>query len=333
MVAGSNFNRNLGNISPVNGGENLNSLPYFTMYRAPYRWFGSYGSVVLNATVDADSARAGIRWAEVRSADGATGWFRQQDGTFAPADGLERWMGSIAQDRDGNIALGYSVTGSNLFPSVRYTSRMAGKRGGRDARRRGHLHCRDGSTGRQLVQPLGDYSSMSVDPTDDCTFWYTQEFCETTGSFDFNARICSFKSRVAAVAVATHPQLQASAMAAPVWPAPSPTAARTPADRLPPGAGILVTPAHQHCPTHRIPMRLVARITVWTLTVTDNGGLSRPETKSVTVTSGSTLVGSFSQQWQDLDCEGDRHEGQQFHPDGHLVREWRGELLLEHLHP
>jgi len=147
--------------------------------------------VVLNTTVDAGGERAGIRWAETRSADGDSGWFLQQDGTFAPADGLERWMGSIAQDGDGNIALGYSAAGADLLPSVRYTSRQGGDSAG--TLPGGEASCHEG-TGAQIgsANRWGDYSSMSVDPTDDCTFWYTQEYYETTGSFDFNTRICSF---------------------------------------------------------------------------------------------------------------------------------------------
>ncbi len=192
VVAGSNFDRNLGNVSPVNGGDSLGSLPFFTMYRAQYRWFGDNARVVLNTTVDAGGERAGIRWAETRSADGDSGWILQQDGTYAPADGVERWMGSIAQDQDGNIALGYSAASGSLFPSVRYTTRSAGDPPGTMAG--GEVSCHEG-TGAQIgsANRWGDYSSMSVDPTDDCTFWYTQEYYQTTGSFDFNTRICSFR--------------------------------------------------------------------------------------------------------------------------------------------
>ncbi|NNJ63959.1 MAG: hypothetical protein HKP16_00215, partial [Xanthomonadales bacterium] len=192
VAAGSNFDRFLGDVDQT-GGETLDSLVFFTMYRAQYRWFGNYASVVLNTTVDAGNERAGIRWAETRSANGATGWGLEQDGTYAPNDGLERWMGSIAQDQSGNIALGYSVTpGDNGFPSVRYTTRTAGDTAG--TMPGGEVSCHEG-TGAQIGSSgrWGDYSSMSVDPSDDCTFWYTQEYYETTGSFDFNTRICSFK--------------------------------------------------------------------------------------------------------------------------------------------
>ena len=197
VPAGSNFDRFLGNgfsdcISPVNGGEVLDCLAAFTMFRAQYRWFGSSASVVLNTTVDAGGDRAGVRWAQAQSANGQSGWSLQQDGTYAPADGRDRWMGSIAMDQDGNIALGYSAVSGSEFPSVRYTSRMAGDTPGTMGG--GEVICHSG-TGAQTGSSnrWGDYSSMSVDPTDDCTFWYTQEYYETTGSFDFNTRICSFK--------------------------------------------------------------------------------------------------------------------------------------------
>jgi len=192
VVAGSNFDRFLGNITPVLNGEPLDDLSFFTMYRAQYRWFGTNARVVLNTTVDAGGNRGGIRWAETRSADGQSGWFLQQDGTFAPDDGNERWMGSIAQDQAGNIALGYSTAGPDLFPAVRYTSRAGGDPAGTMAG--GEVSCHEG-TGAQVASfgRWGDYSSMSVDPVDDCTFWYTQEYYEVTGDFDFNTRICSFK--------------------------------------------------------------------------------------------------------------------------------------------
>ena len=197
VTAGSNFDRFLGGgfsncISPVNGGENLDCLAAFTMYRAQYRWFGNEAAVVFNTTVDAGGDRAGIRWVETISTNGQSGWTLGQDGTYAPPDSSDRWMGSIAQDQDRNIALGFSITSSSRFPSIAYTSRMAGDTAGQMPG--GEVTCHEG-TGAQTASSnrWGDYSSMSVDPVDDCTFWYTQEYYETTGSFDFNTRICSFK--------------------------------------------------------------------------------------------------------------------------------------------
>lgn len=76
-----------------------------------------------NHTVDVDgSDHAGIRWYELRNSGG--GWSIYQQGTYAP-DGDDRWMGSIAMDGAGNMALGYSVSSSTTFPSIRYVGRLA----------------------------------------------------------------------------------------------------------------------------------------------------------------------------------------------------------------
>ncbi len=201
-ASATGFSRALGNgfsdcIDAIpTGGEALDCLAAFSMFRAQYRWFdgsdgqGTHASVVLNTTVNAGSDRGGIHWLELRSADGQTGWSVFQEGTYAPADSRERWMGSIAQDGARNIALGYSRTSTSEFPSLYYTMRdaddAAGTMGSEEV-------CHD-ATGAQTASSnrWGDYSSMSADPVDDCTFWFTSEYYETTTSFDFKTRICSF---------------------------------------------------------------------------------------------------------------------------------------------
>ena len=65
----------------------------------------------------------GLRWYEVRNPNGTPTVYQQ--GTFAP-DATYRWMGSIAMDHVGNIALGYSVSSSSLHPAIRFTGRLAG---------------------------------------------------------------------------------------------------------------------------------------------------------------------------------------------------------------
>src|SRR5512146_3108591 len=93
----------------------LDAIADRLMYRLQYRNFGSYQTLVLNHTVDTNSAdHAGIRWYELR--DSGSGWGIRQQGTFSP-DTAHRWMGSIAMDGAGDIALGYSVSSSTMFPA------------------------------------------------------------------------------------------------------------------------------------------------------------------------------------------------------------------------
>jgi hypothetical protein len=171
------------------GGERLDSLSQFTMYRAQFRHFTTYESLVINHTVDVTGRNlAGVRWAELRKTGG--NWSLYQTGTFSP-DGNHRWMGSIAQDKQGNIAVGFSVSGRNTSPSIRYATRNAGDPLGQLG---GEVQLVAGNgVQKSSSHRWGDYSSMSVDPLDGCTFWYTQEYYANNGSFDFKTRIGSFK--------------------------------------------------------------------------------------------------------------------------------------------
>jgi hypothetical protein len=169
-------------------GEKLDVLGQFTMYRAMYRNFGTHESLVINHTVDVNRNLAGVRWAELRDTGG--GWFVYQTGTISP-DKNHRWMGSIAMDKQGNIAVGYSVSGRKLNPSIRYATRSStdplGTMGAEVTLQAG------GGVQQSSFNRWGDYSSMSVDPSDGCTFWYTNEYYANNGSFDFKTKIGSFK--------------------------------------------------------------------------------------------------------------------------------------------
>ncbi len=158
------------------------------MYRLQYRNFGSHEALVVNHTVDVGADQAGVRWYEIWDPLGTPVIYQQ--GTYAP-DGDHRWMGSIAMDGVGNLALGYSVSGKNTYPSIRYAGRLAGDPLGVLAQGETELVAGSGSqtdsTGR-----WGDYSSMSVDPTDHCTFWYTQEYYAITSRSNWQTRIGSF---------------------------------------------------------------------------------------------------------------------------------------------
>ena len=159
------------------------------MYRLQYRNFGSHESLVVNHTVDADSTdHAGVRWYEIRNP--ATAPVIHQQGTYAP-DTDHRWMGSAAMDSAGNLALGFSVSGTVTFPSIRYTGRLANDP--LNLMTLGEADLIVGS-GSQLHASgrWGDYSSLVVDPVDDCTFWYTQEYYAATSEAGWQTRIGSF---------------------------------------------------------------------------------------------------------------------------------------------
>jgi hypothetical protein len=80
--------------------------------------------MVTNQSVEALPGIAGVRWYEIRRTD--TTYTLYQQGTYAPNDGVHRWMGSIAQDKKGNMALGYSVVNAtSVFPGIRYTGRLS----------------------------------------------------------------------------------------------------------------------------------------------------------------------------------------------------------------
>src|SRR5690348_501593 len=100
-------------------------------------------------------------------------------------------MGSIAMDKVGDIALGYSASSSSAFPSIRYTGRVPSDPAGTLEAESSILAGGGSQTGN--LHRWGDYSSMSVDPVDDCTFWFTTEYLKTSGSFNWSTQIASFK--------------------------------------------------------------------------------------------------------------------------------------------
>jgi hypothetical protein len=161
------------------------------MYRLAYRLLDSGEErMVVNHTVDAGSSRAAVRWYELQKT-GST-WAITQQGTYAgdSPDTTHRWMGSIALDRNGNIALGYSMSNSTtVYPSVGLVGRLVADPV--NTLPQGELVAFAGSASQTGVNRWGDYSSMSVDPQDGCTFWYTQEY--TSGSWDWRTRIVAFK--------------------------------------------------------------------------------------------------------------------------------------------
>jgi len=166
----------------------LDPLREVVMWRLQYRNFGSHETLVGNFVVDTNGANhGGIRWFELRKI-GAGAWTLHQEGTFAP-DEHHRWLGSIAMDGDGNIAMGYSISSQTVYPGIRYTGRLASDPSG--TMPQGEYTVIDGAGSQTGTTRWGDYSSMNVDPSDDCTFWYTNEYMPATGGW--RTRIASFR--------------------------------------------------------------------------------------------------------------------------------------------
>ncbi len=182
-------------IPQPNTRQRLDSLADRLMYRLAYRNFGTHDTLVVNHSVSVGASKrktvAGIRWYELRSATPGSGSFTVfQQGTFSP-DNTFRWMGSAAMDKVGDIAVGYSASSSSVFPSIRYSGRVP-----TDAL--GTLEAENilqAGGGSQLpnLNRWGDYSALSVDPSDDCTFFYTTEYLKASGDFNWSTQIGSFK--------------------------------------------------------------------------------------------------------------------------------------------
>ena len=176
-----------GNCIPQPGTtQHLDSLSDRLMYRLAYRNFGDHESIVANHTVSAGS-NTGVRWYEVRNLAGTPTVYQQ--GTFTP-DSDSRWMASIAMDKSGNIGVGYSVASASTYPSIRYTGREVGDPLGT---LQAETQLVEGGGSQSGADRWGDYSAMQIDPSDDCTFWYTQEYEATNQSTNWNTRIGSFK--------------------------------------------------------------------------------------------------------------------------------------------
>lgn len=173
----------------------LEALGVRLMYRLAYRNFGTHESLVAVHSVAMDdnpgfTSQIGQRWYEIRSPGAAQPVVYQSGTSASPTPEEFRWMGSIAMDRDGNIALGYSSSSATMHPSINYVGRLATDPLGTMPYEQGTIM--DG-TGSQLGARWGDYTAMQVDPLDDCTFWYTNEYLKTTSLADWSTQIASFR--------------------------------------------------------------------------------------------------------------------------------------------
>ncbi len=174
------------------GGEKLDGLGDRLLYRASYRNFGTYESMLVGLAVKPvanTTATAAVRWFEVRNLGSTPTIFQQA--TYQDAGSKNYWLPSLAQDKQGNIAMGFSVSNSATDPSLWYTGRLVTDPV--NTMEAANILVTGTGVQKNTSNRWGDYSSMSVDPSNDCTFWYTSEYIKTTGSFNWATRIGSFK--------------------------------------------------------------------------------------------------------------------------------------------
>jgi N-acetylneuraminic acid mutarotase len=174
---------------PQLGGDPLDTLGDRGMFRSAYRNFGDHEALVGNMTV-ASGGVAGVRWFELNNVTSGAASFTQQ-GTYQP-DSTWRWMGSAAMDRSGDLAVGFSASSATIHPEIRYAGRLAGDTPGELSQGEATLFTGAGSQ-LDTASRWGDYSDMTVDPVDDCTYWYTQEYYSTNSAFNWRTRIGNFK--------------------------------------------------------------------------------------------------------------------------------------------
>ncbi len=177
----------------------LDSLGDRLMYRLAYRNFSDHESLVVTHSV-AGSGTAAPRWYELRtgalsngttcSAVGSGSFCINQQSSYAP-DAAYRWMGSIAMDKVGDLAIGYSASSGSISPAIRFTGRVPTDPLNQLRPEGPILNGAGSQTG--ALHRWGDYTSMAVDPGDDCTFWYTDQYLKANGSFNWSTRIASLK--------------------------------------------------------------------------------------------------------------------------------------------
>ncbi len=179
------------NCVPQGGtGQKVDPVSEWPMQRFAYRRLADRETLVGNFTVGDGSGPAGaaIRWFELDNT--GSGWVLGQEGTHDLGDGLDRWMGSIAMDGAGNIALGYSASSATEFPSLRYATRTPTDPAGT---LQAEQVMQAGGGSQTGSNRWGDYTAMSVDPSDEQAFWYTGQYYAATSARDWSTAIGTFR--------------------------------------------------------------------------------------------------------------------------------------------
>ncbi len=197
-VSQASYSTSSGNVPTP--GNPLDTLYDRLMNQAQYSNIGGTESVWVNHTVRCcgTGSPMGQQWAQIRVTGGAIGAAPVQQQIYPGAnDGLHRWMGSLAVDKLGDLALGYSAANSTTNPDIRYAGRLAGDPAGTLPLTETSMlpgitrGTQLGNCGGSTCTRWGDYSAMVLDPNG-CDFWYTTEYYETTG-MNWQTRIGSFR--------------------------------------------------------------------------------------------------------------------------------------------
>jgi len=177
---------------PQLNGTGLDGLPEVIMNQVHYRNFGSHEAMVMNFITDVSGGDdlSGIRWMEMRRTPGEEDWTLYQEGTFAPDDGRDRFMGAICMDGAGNIGLAYAISSEDMYASLRFTGRRASDPLGEMTVNEYNIV--DGLSTLNTFSRFGDYAHMSVDPSNDRTFWFTAEYAGANGNA---TRVVAFELR------------------------------------------------------------------------------------------------------------------------------------------
>lgn len=176
---------------PQKGGNGLDGIPEVIMNVPHYRNFGTHESMVFSFVTDVTDGEniAGIRWVELRKTPDID-WSLYQEGTYAPDDGLHRFMSSIAMDDGGNIGMGFNISGETIYAGVRFTGRYNTDPLGEMSVP--EFNVVDGLATISSFGRFGDYAQMGVDPQDGKTFWYTTEYAGESSEVT-QSRIVAFQ--------------------------------------------------------------------------------------------------------------------------------------------
>ncbi|TMP94713.1 MAG: carboxypeptidase regulatory-like domain-containing protein [Verrucomicrobia bacterium] len=273
--------------APATPADYIDNLDFRLMYRLAYRNFGGspvQESLVGNVTVKGGNSNpnhGAIRWYEFRNAGNSTTTPTVfQASTYDP-DAAYRWLGSIAMDKDHNIALGYSKSSLSVKPSIFITGRLstdAPNTLGTEAQVQAGIGVQQAGGNR-----WGDYSAMTLDPVDQCTFYYTNEYLKTNGQFNWSTRIASYRFP--------------SCTSAPAWGTLTGTVRSSPSNATLSGVVVTLSNGYAGATNANGVYSFLVPPGTYTATAADadrNCTSASPPSPTVTITSGGTTTQNFS---------------------------------------